>query len=170
MCALRSDCCYKNNLYVVYLLTELISDCFDHVLLLFLLLYLLLSAVHSDKTLMGHVKQRDGLQQPGDGRLGLHERLELHERLGLHELGERSDERPLENDKHMVMNGRLRYELHAFLSPNFPHLLPIDFLVVFRRHHHLLPPQKMQATQDCTVVRVKMKNKSVKKKLIKILV
>lgn len=112
---------------------------------------------------MEHVKLRDGLQPPGDGRLGLHERLELHEQLGLHELKERSDERPLENDKHMVMNGRLRYELHAFLSPNFLHLRPIDFLVVFRRHHHLWPQQKMQATQDCTVVRVKMKNKGVKK-------
>lgn len=95
--------------------------------------------------------------------MGLHDKLELRERLVLHELKVPSDERPLENDKRMAMNDRLRYELHAFLSPNFPDWLPIDFLVVFqRRFHHLLPPQKMQATQDCTV-RVKKNSKIVKK-------
>lgn len=84
--------------------------------------------------------------------------MRLNEQLELHE-SRASDERPLVNDTRMVMNGRLQYELHAFPSPNFPLLRPIDFLVVFQRHHRLLPPQKMQATQDYTV-RVKLQEKT----------
>lgn len=118
--------------------------------LFFQLPFELFSVFHSDTIPMVHVKPHETYKLD-----------ELHVRHVLQRLDDEqlvrqlmapNDEQPLVMDgTHMGLNDMKWYELHAFLSPNSPHLWLIDFPVVLQRHQHKWPPQRMQATQDCTV-------------------
>lgn len=114
-----------------------------------------INGVHSDTIPMVHVKSHVTYKLDV-----LHELQRLDDvQLVLHEPKAPNDEQPLAMDgTHTGLNGMMWCELHAFLSPNFPHL----WLIVFQRHQHNWPPQRMQATLDYTVWCAKMKKKSKK--------